>query len=169
MSFALKKIPVLFLHTGQHADYHRPTDDADKVNYDGIEKVVDFARRVTEKLLTQPREQYVAADDAHSGFGPASGSGSGGGFRASLGVVPDYGAEGVKGVRISGTSPGSPAEKAGLKEGDVIVQWGETKLASVYDLTEQLTKAKPGTVVKLGVERGGERVELEATLGAPRR
>ena len=168
MSFALKKIPVLFLHTGQHADYHRPTDDANKINYKGIDLVVDFTHRVVEKLLTQPREQYVAADDAHSVFGGGPGTG-GGGFRASLGVVPDYGAEGVKGVKISGTSPGSPAEKAGLKEGDVLVQFGEKKLDNVYDLTEQLTKAKPGTAVKLGVERGGERIELEATLAAPRR
>ena len=175
LSFALKRVPVLFFYSGQHADYHRPTDDADKVNYKGIGEVVGLVTGVAQKLLVLPREQYVEAADANSVFGGAPGApgahgaGGGGGFRASLGVVPDYSAEDVKGVRISGTSPGSPAAKAGLKDGDVIVQWGADKLDSVYDLTDQLKKAKPGEKVKLGVMRGGKRVDLEATLAAPKR
>jgi S1-C subfamily serine protease len=83
--------------------------------------------------------------------------------------VPDYAAEDVKGVRITGTSPGSPAAKAGLKDGDVIVKWDESNLDSVYGLTDELKKAKPGQKIKLGVLRDGKRIELEATLAEPKR
>jgi C-terminal processing protease CtpA/Prc len=170
MTFAMKRVPVLFFYSGQHADYHRPTDDADKINYQGIAEVVELAGNVTQKLLVQPREQYVEAADAHSMFGGAPGAtGGASAFKASLGVVPDYTAEDVKGVRITGTSPGSPAAKAGLKDGDVLVQWGADKMDSVYDLTDQLKKAKPGETVKLGVLRDGRRIDLQATLAEPKR
>ena len=179
MSFAMKKVPVLFLHSGQHRDYHSPTDDADKVNYKGIEQTVAFAADVIEDLAAAPRSQYVDAADAHSMFnapgsgdaragGPASGSG-GGGIRVSLGVVPDYAPDDeVKGMRISGTTPGSPAAAAGLKEGDVIVQINDDKIASVYDLTDVLQRGKPGQKVTIAVMRDGKRVETEATLVARR-
>src|SRR5256885_850471 len=83
MTFATKRIPVLFFHSGMHADYHRPTDDADKINYVGIKEVVDLAASVIDRLLVLPREQYVEAADAHSMFGgpgprpPARGQGPG--------------------------------------------------------------------------------------------
>ena len=160
MSFALKKIPVLFFWSGTHRDYHRPTDDADKINYDGLEQVVKLGVDVLDRLRTMPREQYVDAADAHS----AAGRGGAGGSRVILGIVPDYAAEDVKGVKISGTTPDTPAAAAGLKDGDVIVQWNETKLESIYTLMEQLAKGNPGDKVKLRVQRGSEQVELEATL-----
>jgi hypothetical protein len=171
MTFATKRIPVLFFHSGTHVDYHRPTDDSDKINYPGIKEVVDLAAGVTDKLLTLPREQYVESADAHSMFGGGPGQGPGGGtsFKASLGVIPDYAAEDVKGVRINGTSPGSPADKAGLKDGDVLTQWDGHKMDSVYDLTDELTKAKPGQKVKISVLRGPDTLEVEATLAEPRR
>jgi aminopeptidase YwaD len=171
MTFATKRIPVLFFHSGTHVDYHRPTDDSDKINYPGIKEVVDLAAGVIDKLLTLPREQYVEAADAHSMFGGGPGQGPGGGtsFKASLGVIPDYAAEDVKGVRINGTSPGSPADKAGLKDGDVLTQWDGHKMDSVYDLTDELTKAKPGQKVKISVLRGADTIEVEATLAEPRR
>jgi hypothetical protein len=169
MSFALKRVPVLFFYSGQHADYHRPTDDADKINYTGIAAVVDLAANVAQKLLVLPREQYVEAADAHSMFAGPGGPGGAAAFRASLGVVPDYAAEDVRGCRITGTSPGSPAQKAGLKEGDVLVQWGQNKMDSVYDLTDELKKAKPGQTVRIGVLRDGKRIDIDATLAEPRR
>jgi hypothetical protein len=161
MSFALKQIPVLFFWSGNHGDYHRPTDDADKINYDGIEQVLQLATRVVDTLRTHPREQYVASSD-HSGMSP----GGRGGSRVTLGVVPDYGGadDEAKGVRISGTVPGSPAEAAGLKAGDVIVKWGDESVDSLYTLTDLLAKAKPGDKVKLVLVRDGKNVELEATL-----
>jgi hypothetical protein len=172
MSFAMKKVPCLFIHSGQHADYHRPTDDADKVNYKAMQQAVDFTADVIDQLLEAPKQQYVDAADAHSMFNgpgandPGSGSASGG-LRVTLGVVPDYAPdETIKGMRISGTTPGSPAAAAGLKEGDVIVQIGNDKVDSVYDLTDVLRKGKPGEKVKVTFLRDGKRTQVEATLAA---
>jgi hypothetical protein len=164
MSFAMKKIPVLFLHSGQHRDYHRPSDDADKVNYEALKHAVTFATDIVSELLIHPKEQYVDASDAHSMFngpgsgdpGSAAGSASGG-LKVSLGVVPDYAPDDeIKGLRISGTTPGSPAADAGLKEGDVITQIGDDKVGSIYDLTDVLKKRKPGDKVKITVLRDGK-------------
>jgi hypothetical protein len=179
MSFAMKRIPVLFFYTGNHRDYHTPTDDAEKVNYKGIEQVVAFATDVIDTLLAAPREQYVEAADANSMFNgpgasdPAASSPHGagtprsasGGIRVTLGVVPDYAPEeDVKGLRISGTTPGSPAANAGLKEGDVLVQINDDKVGSIYDLTDILARGKPGQKVKIAVIRDGKRVETQTTL-----
>jgi hypothetical protein len=163
MAFGLKKIPVLFFFTGLHPDYHRPTDDADKVNYKGLDEVIDFVTDVAQRVAAMPRQQYVAAFDSQSmKMGTPSAS------RVSLGVIPDYSTMGNGGggggVKISGTSPGSPAAKAGLKEGDIIIQFGDAKLDSLYDLSDSLGKAKPGDKVHLKIKRGPETVETDATL-----
>lgn len=166
MSFAMHKIPVLFFFSGMHADYHRPTDTSDKINYAGMEEVAQFGEKLVTKLAEMPRQTYVEVNDS----GNAMAHMSGGGTRVTLGVVPDY-TEGTeqtqtKGVRITGTVPGSPAAAAGLKGGDIIVQFGPDKVDSLYDLSDELGKAKPGDKVKLAVIREGKRVELEATLSA---
>jgi hypothetical protein len=163
MSFAMKKIPVLFFFTGLHGDYHRPTDKIEKINFNGMADVVEFSARVIDGIAAMPKEQYVTAADAHS-MSMGMGS-SGGGNHASLGVVPSYGDESaVKGVRITGTSPGSPAETAGLKEGDVIVGFNGKTLDNLMDLSNALGAAKPGDKVKLKVMRDNKEVGLEATL-----
>jgi S1-C subfamily serine protease len=123
---------------------------------------------VIEGLTQMPREQYVSTFDSSSmaAHGDATG-GSPGGARATLGVIPNYSEEEAdqpKGVRISGTGPGSPAEKAGLKDGDVIIHLGDTKIDNLMDLTEALRKGKPGDKVKLVYLRGEEKVETETTL-----
>ncbi len=164
MSFALKKIPVLFFFSGLHADYHRPTDDADKINYDGLEQVVGFVQDVAKQVIAMPREQYVSSADASSMRLGGSPSGSTG-TSVTLGVVPDYSNFGEGGgVRISGTSPDSPAAKAGLREGDTIVKWNDRKIDTLYDLSDVLAKGKVGQKVKLGVIREKKLVEIEATL-----
>ena len=162
MSFALKKIPVMFFFSGLHADYHRPTDDADKINYDGLEQVIGFVEDVVKQVIAMPREEYVSSADASS---PRVGSPSGTGTSVTLGVVPDYSNFGEGGgVRISGTSPDSPAAKAGLREGDIIVKWNDRKIDTLYDLSDALAKGKPGDKVKLGVMRDKQPIEVEATL-----
>jgi hypothetical protein len=164
MSFALRKIPVLFFWSGTHADYHRPSDDADKINYEGIEHVIQLGTTVLDAMTTMPREAYVAsADDNHAGMAPGSGSG---GSRVTLGVVPHYGPPDKRGVKIDGTTPGTPAEAAGLQAGDIIVQFGDEKLTSLQGLTDVLRRSKAGDKVKLVVLRDGKTVELEATLAA---
>jgi S1-C subfamily serine protease len=162
MSFALKHIPVLFLFSGLHPDYHRPTDDADKVNYDGIAEVVAFTKHVTDDLAKAPRMEYVSTADRNS---PRIGSTDSGGRRVTLGVVPDYTSmDSADGVRINGTTPGSPAEAAGLQEGDVITRFGDKAIDDLMDLTNALRESKPGDKIKLKVKRDGGDVEIDATL-----
>jgi hypothetical protein len=165
MQFALKKIPVLFFFSGMHKDYHRPTDTADKVNFAGIDEVVDLGVRVVQGLARMPRQEYVSKYDSTTMARMATGSGAGKGMgNATLGVVPDYGGESPTGVKISGTVPGSPAEQVGLQSGDILLKWNDQKIESLEGLSELLGKSKPGDKVHLVVERAGKPVELNATL-----
>jgi S1-C subfamily serine protease len=158
---------VLFFFSGMHLDYHRPTDTADKVNFEGIDEVVRFAAKLIDGLQDMSREKYVDAADKDSmmGFGHAGGGG-GGGSGVSLGVIPNYSEtdSAAKGVKIDGTMPGSGAEKAGLKAGDIIVRWNAKKLDSLQQLQNLLDGSKPGDKIKLLVLRDGKEAELEATL-----
>lgn len=161
-SFAMKNIPVIFFFSGMHQDYHRPSDDAEKINYRGINDVVDFGFRVLDGMATMPRQTYVAKFDTQ----PTALTGSGSrGARVSLGVVPNYGMdETTGGVIISGTSPGSPAELAGLKDGDTITRIGAKTIDNLYDLTDFLADAKPGDEVTIYFERNKQRMQTQATL-----
>jgi hypothetical protein len=164
-SFSMKKIPVLFFFSGMHADYHRPTDDADKVNYPGEAEVVDLSFDVIDALSKMPRQQYVSKFDSETLTIDSTGPTSRSGPRASLGVVPDYGTdESTVGVRITGTTPGSPADSAGLREGDTIVQIDQKKIDNLYDLTDFLNSAKPGDHVNITVMRDKQRVQMQTTL-----
>jgi S1-C subfamily serine protease len=157
----VKKVPVMFFFSGLHADYHRPTDDAEKINYQGLAEVVDFVADVIEQVAAEPKQAYVDAADASS---PHIGSPSSG-MSATLGVVPDYSTfEQGGGVRISGTSPGSPAAVAGLRDGDTIIKWNERKIDNLYDLTDALAKGKPGDKVHLQVIRDSKPMDVDATL-----
>jgi hypothetical protein len=162
MSFAMKKIPVIFLWSGMHADYHRPTDTVDKINFVGIAETVDLCKTLLHELASTPREQYVDTYD-HSGM-----SGMGG-MKVRLGIMPDYNNDpAISGVRVAGTSPDAPAAKAGLREGDVIVAIDSDKIASLGDYMTVMSKHKPGDVIKIIVERDKQRLELSATLSEPR-
>jgi hypothetical protein len=167
MSFALKHVPVLFLFTGLHADYHRPTDTADKINYDGIDQVVEFADRLAEAMTTMPRQEYVLAADRFSmTIGTGSSGGEGAERKAYLGVIPDFdSSDSTVGVIIQGTMPDSPAAAAGLQGGDLLVQFNQIKLTNLMDLNQALVTARPGDAVTLKVLRGKESLELHTTLG----
>lgn len=175
-SFAMKKVPVLFFFSGLHEQYHHPDDDAHHINYEGLAEVTNVAVRIVERLAEAPREQYVDAFDAHSTLAignphattqptthtsrPA---------RASLGVVPDYGSDlGKEGVRIGGTVPQSPAAKAGLMEGDVLIGWNDAPINNLYDLTDLLAKAAPGDEISLKFRRGETINVVRVTLVARR-
>jgi S1-C subfamily serine protease len=124
--------------------------------------VSEFAERVVDSLATMPRQQYVGKYDSQgltiAGYGSRGPS-------VTLGVVPDYGTdESTVGVRISGTSENSPAEKAGLKGGDILVQIADQKIDNLYDLSDFLAKAKAGEQVSVFVLRDKQRIELHATL-----
>ena len=156
-SFYPKRIPVLNFFTGSHDDYHRPTDTADKLNIEGLERIAKFARQLVHDLATAPeRPDFARVERSDAGGGARET------LRAYLGSIPDYATE-VKGVKLSGVRAGSPAEKGGLKGGDVIVEFAGQKTANIYDYTYALDAVKIGTPVKVIVERDGQRVEVTVT------
>ena len=169
MSFALKKVPVLFFFSGTHEDYHRPTDTPDKVNYDAMAEVATVGAALVDEFTRMPKTAYVDAADKHSMMSPAStGSGTGGEGRrrATLGVVPEYGQEeDGKGVRIGGTTPDTPAAKAGLQAGDVVVRLGDKPTGTLMELSAALATFKPGDKVKLTYRRNNEEKTADVTLG----
>lgn len=172
MSFARKKIPVLFFFSGLHMDYHRPTDTADKINYHGMDEVVDLGVKLIEELTTMPRQQYDGRYDAQSmlhmaGIG-ASGSGSTHGGSASFGTIPDYSQpdDSKDGMRVGGVVPGSPADKLGVKEGDLMLEFNGTPIGNKMDYTMALGKARPGQKVTIKLKHNGQPMEVQATLAA---
>ncbi|MFO0573498.1 MAG: M28 family peptidase [Polyangia bacterium] len=157
-------VPVLFFFTGAHADYHRPSDTADKINALGIVEVAGLAaqivRGLSDKLAAQPAGLTLKKPS-----GPAPRSGDRG-YGAYLGTIPDYTAMqgGQGGVKLSGARPQSPAEQAGVKPGDTLVGLGESKVNTLEDMAFALRKYKPGQTLDVVVLRDGQRVTLRATL-----
>jgi hypothetical protein len=156
-SFYPKHVPVLNFFTGAHEDYHRPTDTADKLNLEGMERIAKLARQIVSDLATAPERPDFARVERGD-----PGSGSRDSLRAYLGTIPDYSTE-VKGVKLSGVRGGSPAEKGGLKGGDIIVEFAGQKITNIYDYTYALDAVKIGVPVKMTVEREGQRTELSVT------
>ena len=155
-SFYQRKIPVLNFFTGAHEDYHRPTDTAAKIDYPGLERIGRFARQIVLDLATLPkRHEYARVERS-------SQSGGRDNLRAYLGTIPEYSTE-ANGVKISGTRGGSPAERAGLLGGDVIVEFAGQKIANIYDYTYALDAVKIGEEIKIVVQRDGKLVTLSAT------
>ncbi len=156
--FLRQKIPAVHFCTGLHADYHRPSDDFAKINVPGMCRVVDLAVDMTVALAQLPRKpEFTAAK-------PGSGGRS---DRPVLGIRPDLG-HGEAGVAIAGLAPGGPAEKAGLRIGDVILQLDKTQIGSLDDLLKALAGHKAGDRVSVTVRRGGKDVPVELKL-SPRR
>lgn len=158
-SFYAKNLPVLHFFTNTHDDYHRASDDVERIDAGGAARVVEVAERVVREIGDQPGRLTFSRTPA-----PAMGSMSAGGG-AYFGSVPDMAAGEVKGMRISGVTPGSPADRAGLKAGDVIVRFGGAEVTELYSYTDALRSKKPGDEVQVIVLRNGERVTLTATLG----
>jgi len=155
-AFYPKGVPVLNFFTGGHDDYHRPTDTADKLDYDGLERITKFARALVVDLVNDDaRPDYVKVERSES---PASREN----LRVFLGTIPDYATE-VAGVKLAGVRSASPAEKAGLKAGDVIVEFGGQKVSNIYDYTYALDAAKIGQPVEIVVMRDGQRVKIMVT------
>ncbi|HEX2683251.1 MAG TPA: M20/M25/M40 family metallo-hydrolase, partial [Ferruginibacter sp.] len=148
-SFYRKDIPVLFFFTGAHSDYHKPSDDADKINYNGELLLIKYIYGVIEKTDKQGKLAFTKTREAQ-----AQGRRS---FSVSLGIMPDYTYSGT-GVRADGISEGKLAEKAGMKTGDVILQIGEYKVPDVQGYMQALGKFKKGDPAKVIVKRGAEEI-----------
>lgn len=155
-SFYAAHLPVLHFFTDTHEDYHRTTDDADKINADGIVRVAWYAADIAWNLATRPeRLTFVDAPK------PAP---MAGGYGAYLGSIPDMSSS-PGGVRLTGVRTGSPAEKGGIKAGDVITKIGDKVVGNLYDMTDALRAHKPGDTVEIVVTRDGQSVTLTVTLG----
>ncbi len=158
-SFFGKNIPVLHFFTNLHEDYHRASDVAAKINSAGEAKVIDLAARVAQNIADRPGRPTLVKTASAPPAEPTRGS------DAYLGSVPDMAGSDVQGVRLSGVRAGSPAAQAGLLAGDVIVEFGGTPVKDLYSYTDALYAHQPGEAVKIVVLRGGQRVEVTATLG----
>ncbi|MFN8582215.1 MAG: M28 family peptidase [Gemmatimonadaceae bacterium] len=159
-SFYAKNVPVLHFFTDVHEDYHRVTDDADKINVAGMARIVGLAERIARQLGDRPaRLTFVKA------AAPVASNSSRTGSQASLGTIPDMSATDVAGMRISGVRGGSPAEVAGIKAGDVIVELAGAPVKDLYSYSDALYSHQPGETITIVVLRGAERLTFKATLG----
>ncbi|AUC78910.1 peptidase M28 [Nonlabens sp. MB-3u-79] len=150
-SFYLNDIPVLHLFTGQHEDYHKPSDDAEKLNYVGMGQISDYILRIigeTDKIGKLAfRKTKNESDEVPR-------------FKVGLGVVPDYLFTG-KGMRIDGISEEKPAQKAGLMKGDIVVKLGDSTIVDMMSYMRTLATFDNGDKTKVVVDRGGTMVEKE--------
>jgi hypothetical protein len=145
-SFYLQDLPVLHLFTGQHDDYHRPGDDADKLNYEGMVDIVRFLERLVDELDSEEKLAFTKTKDS-SGSTPR--------FTVSLGVVPDYLFDG-QGMRIDGVTDGKPAQSAGMLKGDVVVKLGDSTVVDMESYMRALSVYKSGDQAVVEYKRGEE-------------
>jgi aminopeptidase YwaD len=150
-SFYLKNIPVLFFFTGIHPDYHKPTDRADKINYAGELQVIRLIYAITQKMDGTNKPPFVKTRDKQFGIAPA--------FNVTLGIMPDYSFPG-SGIRIDAISEGRPAEKAGLKTGDIIIKLGNYSVVSLQTYMDALSKFNRGDQTTVEFLRDKENMKV---------
>ena len=150
-SFYLQDIPVLQFFSGQHEDYHKPSDDVEKINVKGIVKIASMIQRIVENLDKEEKIAFTKTKD-ESQRGPR--------FSVTLGVIPDYLFDG-KGMRIDGVSDDKPAQKAGIEKGDVVVQLGDSTITDMMSYMRALSAFKKGDKTNVTVERAGESLDFE--------
>lgn len=162
-SFYAKKIPVLHLFTGNHNDYHRPSDDADKLNIAGMRRVADFLVDVVKAVdSSDAKPTYVEIRRVESIAGPVEGD------RPSFGSMPAYPNPVKDGVLLEAVLEGTAADKAGIKGGDVLTKFGEYKITVLEDFEAALRQHRPGDQVKVTVRRGEQLIDADVTLGRRR-
>ena len=142
-SFYLKDMPVLHFFTGQHTDYHKPSDDSELVNYQGIHDVSMFIANLVENLNDDGKIVFTKTKDE---------SQQGASFKVTLGVMPDYVYDGEV-MRIDAVMDDKPAKKAGLEKGDVVIMLGDVPVKTIYDYMDGLAKFKKGDKAKVKVKR----------------
>ena len=158
-SFVTKKIPSLFFFSGLHSDYHKPSDTWDKINSASAARLLDMVASVAVQLADAqdaPAFQVVAEDKP-------TGGGGGGGYGPYFGSIPDFG-QTENGVKFSDVKPNSPAAKAGLKAGDILIQFGDKPIKNLYDFTDALRRSKVGDVVEVKVLRDGQPITASVKL-----
>jgi hypothetical protein len=151
-AFYRKNIPVLFFFTGSHSDYHKATDDWQKINYEGEGTIVQYIYNIITAADTKGKLAFTKTSEPKAGRSAK--------FSVSLGIIPDYGYTGT-GVRVDGVSGGKLAEKIGLQAGDVLLQLGEYKFVDVMSYMQVLSKFKKGDQTKLYSRRGKEEKQYD--------
>ena len=153
-SFYLKDIPVLHFFTGQHADYHKPTDDINKINFNGEKKVLEYIVKIVEETEKLPKLTFQKTKSPDVGTRK---------YKVTLGVMPDYAFEG-KGMHIDGVTEGKPASKAGLQKGDIIIKLGEINVGSTNDYMKALSTFKKDDTTEIIVVRDGKELKINVTF-----
>jgi hypothetical protein len=153
-SFYLADIPVLHFFTGQHEDYHKPSDDTEKVNFAGMEIVSNYIFSIIKDLDSQKKLPFKKTKNESEVIPD---------FKVTLGVVPDYLFSG-KGMRIDGISEDRPAQKAGLQKGDIVVKMGDYEVTDMMSYMKSLSKFEKGQTTKVTIDRSGELKEVEVTF-----
>ncbi|OAD91701.1 peptidase M28 [Aequorivita soesokkakensis] len=153
-SFYLADIPVLHFFTGQHEDYHKPSDDTEKVNFAGMEIVSNYIFSIIKDLDSQKKLPFKKTKN-ESEVVPD--------FKVTLGVVPDYLFSG-KGMRIDGISEDRPAQKAGLQKGDIVVKMGDYEVTDMMSYMKSLSKFEKGQTATVTVNRNDELIEVEVAF-----
>lgn len=157
-SFYGKKIPVLFFFTGTHEDYHKPSDDTEKINFTGEKDILNYVYDIVTAIDKNPiRPDYLLVEKKESGQMFAR--------KVYVGTVPDF-ASNVDGYKISGVSEGSPAQLAGLQGGDIIISFGGKKISNIYDFTYALGDFVPGDEVDVIVKRGEDEITFKVKLAS---
>jgi hypothetical protein len=159
-SFYARRVPVLFFFTGAHEDYHKPSDTADRVNYEGEAQILQFVSDIVQRLQQSDARPTYAVAKSDGGVRAAT-------FRVSLGVMPAY-ADSTDGLRLDSVREGSPAAVAGLKAGDRVVKLAGRDIRNVYDYTQALSEMKAGQEYEVEVVRDGQRLTMKVTPAARR-
>jgi aminopeptidase N len=153
-SFHEAGVPAVQLFTGPHADYHRPTDTADKIDGKGLAKIAMVTRTVAFTLANLPGPLTRTITATPGPTAPPSGR------KVTIGAIPDF-TFNEQGVRLGGTQPGGPAESAGMKEGDIIIQAGNTSITVLKDLSDVLKSKQPGDKLPVRFLRNGKEMKAE--------
>ena len=152
-SFYLQDIPALHYFSGQHEDYHKPEDDSERVNYDGIYEISEHIYAVISALDSGGEIEFTKTKDSNEGRTVSK-------FKVTLGVMPDYVYEGA-GMRVDGVLSDRPAEGAGMEKGDIIVKIGDVEVKDIYDYMDGLAKYKKGDKTMVVVKRKDKEVKLK--------
>jgi Zn-dependent M28 family amino/carboxypeptidase len=164
-SFYVKNVPVLFFFSGLHSDYHRPSDDWDRINAEGATRVLAMVRDIASRLdAWDGRPQFTKVDEPMT---TGNVKGAGGGYGTYFGSIPDMTAD-VKGVRFADIRPNSPAAKAGLLAGDVMIRFAGKEVANLQDFSFLLRSHKPGETVDVTVMRNDQPLTVQVKLDVRR-
>jgi len=153
-SFYLGDMPVLHFFTGQHDDYHRPGDDTEKLNFEGMEDISQYILSIITDLDSQPKLAFRKTKNESEEVPD---------FKVTLGVVPDYLFNG-KGMRIDGVSEERPAQKAGMQKGDIVVKMGDFEITDMMSYMKSLSKFEKGQKAMVTIDRNGELLEVEVVF-----